>query len=106
MLLTAEPIDARRAESINLIARVVPHDAVMDEAYRTAEFILRNDQAAVRSAKRMVFEMVGRSLDDQLYRECIAAYTLMASNPSVPERLQSFYDKTDRGRHGVNATDL
>lgn len=106
MLLTAEPIDARRAREINLVSRVVPHEALLDEAYRTAAFIKRNDQAAVRSAKRMVFEMVGRDLDDQLYRECMAAYTLMACNPTVPDLLQTFYDKTDRGRHGVNATAL
>ena len=106
MLLTAEPIDAHRAREINLVSRVVDHDTLLDEAYKTAEFILRNDQPSIRSAKKMVFEMIGRDLDDQLYRECLAAYTLMASNPSVPGLLSDFYDKSDRGRHGVNATAL
>ena len=78
----------------------------MDEARKTAKFILRNDQPSVRSAKQMVLEMIGRNLDDQLYRECLAAYTLMADNPAVPERLKNFYDKNDRGRHGANATPL
>ena len=27
-------------------------------------------------------------------------------NPPVPELLKKFYDKTDRGRHGANATSL
>ena len=81
MLLTAEPIDAVRAERINLISKVVPHDTLMEEARKTAKFILRNDQPSVRSAKQMVLDMIGRNLDDQLYRECLAAYTLMADNP-------------------------
>ena len=106
MLLTAEPIDAERALQINLVSKVVPHDKLLEEAERTAHFILRNDQASVRSAKRTVFEMIGRSLDDQLYRECLAGYTLMADGPNVTERLQSFYSKNDRGRHGANATPL
>jgi len=106
MLLTAEPIDAQRAERINLISKVVPHDTLMDVARKTAKFILRNDQPSVRSAKQMVLEMIGRNLDDQLYRECLAAYTLMADNPAVPERLKKFYDKNDRGRHGANETPL
>ena len=106
MLLTAQPIDAQRAKEINLVSRVVPHDKLLDEAYEMAEFIKRNDQISVRAAKKMVFEMIGRDLDDQLYRECISAYTLMANNPAVPDLLQKFYDKIDRGRHGANATAL
>jgi enoyl-CoA hydratase/carnithine racemase len=106
ILLTAEPIDAQRALQINMISKVVPHEKLMEEAERTAQFILRNDQAAVRSAKKTVLDMIGRSLDDQLYRECIAGYTLMADNPTVPGLLNSFYEKTDKGRAGINATPL
>ncbi len=106
LALTAEPIDAHRAQQINLVSKVVPHGELMAAAESTARSILRNDQAAVRSAKQVILDMVGRTLDDQLYRECIAAYTLMASNPTVPGLLQDFYDKADRGRHGANATPL
>ena len=59
---------------------------LMDEARRTAKLILRNDQPSVRSAKQIVLDMIGRTLDDQLYRECLAAYTLMADNPASPWR--------------------
>ena len=60
----------------------------------------------MRSAKQVILDMIGRGLDDQLFRECLAAYTLMADNPTVPELLRTFYDKRDRGRHGANATPL
>lgn len=106
MLLTAEPIDAQRAFAINLVSKVVPHDQLMSTAAHVAQTILRNDQAAVRSAKQVILDMIGRPLDDQLYKEAIAAYTLMANNPTVPSLLKSFYEKTDKGRAGVNATRL
>jgi enoyl-CoA hydratase/carnithine racemase len=106
MLLTAEPIDAQRALQINLVSKVVPHEKLMETAEAVAKTILRNDQASVRSAKQVALDMIGRNLDDQLYKEAYACYTLMASNPTVPGLLKRFYEKTDRGRHGVNATAL
>jgi hypothetical protein len=78
----------------------------MEASEAVAKTILRNDQASVRSAKQVVLDMIGRNLDDQLYKEAYAAYTLMASNPTVPGLLKKFYEKTDKGRHGVNATSL
>jgi enoyl-CoA hydratase/carnithine racemase len=106
MLLTAEPIDAQRAQQVNLVSKVVPHEELLAAAEQTARFILRNDQAAIRSAKQVILDMIGRDLDDQLYRECIAAYTLMANNPTVPGLLERFYAKTDSGRYGENTTSV
>ncbi|XSC47522.1 enoyl-CoA hydratase/isomerase family protein [Bradyrhizobium sp. RDT10] len=106
MLLTAEPINAQRALQINLVSKVVPHEKLMETAENVAKTIIRNDQASVRSAKQVVLDMIGRPLDDQLYKEAYASYTLMASNPTVPDLLRKFYEKTDKGRHGLNATKL
>jgi hypothetical protein len=38
----------------------------MDAAQELAERIVGYDQIAVRSAKQTVFDVIGRSLDDQL----------------------------------------
>src|SRR5439155_17880584 len=54
MLLTAEPIDARRALQCNMVSRVVPHERLMEEAELVAKRILRNSQIAVRSAKETI----------------------------------------------------
>jgi enoyl-CoA hydratase/carnithine racemase len=105
MLLTAEPIDASRARACNLVARVVPHDALLAEAERVARQILRNDQLAVRSAKETILDVIGRPLDDQLRIEALNGYSCVA-NPDIPGRLKQFYDKTDRGRAGAHATDV
>lgn len=105
MLLTAEPIDAQQALRWNIVSEVVPHTDLMPRAELIAQQILRNDQEAVRSAKLTILDMIGRNLDDQLRVEAMNGYSV-ASRAEVPDRLQSFYDKSDRGRHGKNATPL
>jgi enoyl-CoA hydratase/carnithine racemase len=105
MLLTAEPIDARRALQANLVSRVVEHDRLLEEAEITAHQILRNSQTAVRSAKETILDVIGRPLDDQLRIEALNAYST-ADPAETRALLANFYDKSDRGRAGVNATDL
>jgi enoyl-CoA hydratase/carnithine racemase len=105
MLLTGEPVDAQRALTANLVSKVVAHDELMDAAEAMMATILRNDQAALESAKETIFDVIGRPLDDQLAVEAWYGYSLMG-NPAIPDRLQSFYDKTDKGRAGKNKTPL
>jgi enoyl-CoA hydratase/carnithine racemase len=105
MLLTAEPIDARRALQCNLVSRVVPHESLMEEAEKTAAQILRNSQIAVRSAKETILEVIGRPLDDQLRIEALNGYS--AADPEeTMGLLRRFYDKSDAGRAGTHETPL
>jgi enoyl-CoA hydratase/carnithine racemase len=104
MLLTAEPISAQRALQCNLVARVVPHEDLTEAAETIASHILRNDQVAVRSAKETIFDVIGRTLDDQLRLEALNGYS--SAGPETAERLRQFYDKTDAGRAGLSATPL
>jgi enoyl-CoA hydratase/carnithine racemase len=105
MLLTAEPIDARRALQCNLVSRVVPHDQLMAEAEKTAQQILRNSQSAVRSAKETILDVIGRPLDDQLKIEALNGYAC-ADTDETMGLLQRFYDKSDAGRAGTHETSL
>jgi enoyl-CoA hydratase/carnithine racemase len=105
MLLTAEPIDAERALSCNMVSRVVPHVVLMEEAELTARQILRNSQRAVRSAKETILDVIGRPLDDQLRIEALNGYSSPDPEETL-ELLQRFYDKTDAGRSGANETSL
>ena len=105
MLLTAEPIDANKAFQWNLVSEVVPHESLMERAELIARQILRNDQVAVRSAKETILDMIGRNLDDQLRIEAINGYSV-ATRKEVLSRLQEFYEKSDKGRHGKNSTQL
>lgn len=74
--LSGEPIDAQRALQVNLVTRVVAHDDLMTAAHALAERIAGYHQAAVRSAKDTVLDVVGRPLDEQLEREAMSAYSI------------------------------
>jgi enoyl-CoA hydratase/carnithine racemase len=106
MLLTGEPISAERALTANMVARVVPHEKLMEETDALVQRILRCDQAAIESAKETVLEVIGRPLYDQLRVEAMWGYALCGGNASVMERSQEFFDKVDRGRAGATATPL
>jgi enoyl-CoA hydratase/carnithine racemase len=105
MLLTAEPIDAQRALACNMVTRVVPHDELIAEAELTARQILRNSQAAVRSAKQTILDVIGQPLDFQLRTEAWNAYTC-ADPEETKALLGRFYEKSDAGRAGAHETGL
>ncbi|MGH2965870.1 MAG: enoyl-CoA hydratase/isomerase family protein [Solirubrobacterales bacterium] len=105
MLLTAEPVDAQRALACNMVAKVVPHESLMEEAELVARQILRNSQAAVRSAKRTILDVIGQPLDFQLRTEAWNAYTC-ADPEETKALLGRFYEKSDSGRAGTHETGL
>jgi enoyl-CoA hydratase/carnithine racemase len=105
MLLTAEPLDAERALACNMVAKVVPHDRLMEEAELVARQILRNSQAAVRSAKQTILDVIGQPLDFQLRAEAWNAYSC-ADPKETRQLLEQFYEKTDAGRAGTHETEL
>ncbi len=106
MELTGEPIDAQRALACNMVSKVVPHDELMAAAEDMAARILRNDRRAVESAKETIFEVIGRTLDEQLKVECLFGYALCGGNPELVKRSEEFLAKQDRGRVGKNASAL
>jgi enoyl-CoA hydratase/carnithine racemase len=105
MLLTAEPIDAQRALQCNMVSKVVRHEKLIEETELVADQILRNSQAAVRSAKQTILDVIGQPLDFQLRTEAWNAYTC-ADPEETKELLHRFYEKTDAGRAGTHATEL
>src|SRR3954469_17339078 len=105
MLLTAEPIDAERAQRCNLVSRVVPHVDLIEEAELVARQIMRNSQVAVRSAKETILDVIGRPLDDQLRIEALNGYATADAEETMG-LLQRFYDKSDPGRAGEHGTPL
>jgi enoyl-CoA hydratase len=54
LVFTGEMIDAREAERIGLIEKVVPHDKVMEEARQLARTIAKRGPTAVRLAKTAI----------------------------------------------------
>jgi len=54
ILLTGDPINARRAHEVGLVNEVVPADELVDATQRLAERIASNAPLSVRAAKRTV----------------------------------------------------
>jgi enoyl-CoA hydratase len=69
LLLSAQPIDAARAESIGLINAVVPAEQVLDRAMQMAQTIASNAPLAVRETRRGVRELLGVPLADAYRRQ-------------------------------------
>jgi enoyl-CoA hydratase len=59
LLLTGEPIDARRAYEIGLVNQVVPFDELLPTALQLAEKICKNAPLAVRTAKEIAVRSLG-----------------------------------------------
>src|SRR5262249_58584771 len=69
LLLTARPIDARRALEIGLVNRVVERDRLQAAALETADAIARNAPLAVRETRRGVRELCALPLADAYRRQ-------------------------------------
>jgi enoyl-CoA hydratase/carnithine racemase len=54
LILTGEPIDARRAEAWGILSEVVPADALQDAVRRTAERVAGQAPVAVQVAKQLI----------------------------------------------------
>jgi enoyl-CoA hydratase/carnithine racemase len=69
LLLTARPIDARRALEIGLVNRLVEPAALLPAALEVAGAIAANAPLAVRETRRGVREILGLSLQDAYRRQ-------------------------------------
>ena len=62
LLLTGQPIDARRAAEIGLVNEIVPAEKLLETAFATADAIAANAPLAVRETRRGVRELIGLPL--------------------------------------------
>lgn len=76
LMFTGETIDAKTAFQIGLVNKVVPHEALMDEAKKVAKEILTRAPVAVAYCKKLVNYSLGAGLDEgdrlevELYGGC------------------------------------
>ena len=69
LLLSAQPIDARRAVEVGIINRLARPEELMEVAIATADQIAANAPIAVRETRRGVRELLGMSLEDAYSRQ-------------------------------------
>jgi enoyl-CoA hydratase/carnithine racemase len=69
LLLSAQPIDARRAEQIGLVNRLARPEELMPLALETADRIAANAPIAVRETRRGVRELLALPLEEAYRRQ-------------------------------------
>lgn len=94
MILTGEPIDAREAYRLGLVARVVPNELLVEDALALAATIATKSPVAVRVAKEAVNAAYEMSLTDALAHERRLFYLLFASEDQK-EGMAAFLEKRD-----------
>ena len=92
MILTGEPIDAREAHRLGLVARVVPSELVVEDAMTLAATIATKSPLALRLAKEAVNAAYEMSLTDALAHERRLFYLLFASEDQK-EGMAAFLEK-------------
>ncbi|MDQ7843066.1 MAG: enoyl-CoA hydratase-related protein [Armatimonadota bacterium] len=92
LVLTGRPITARQAEAAGLVTRVVPAEAVLDEAKALAREIASKGAVAVRLAKEAVLKAFDTHLEGGLDFERKCFYLLFATEDRA-EGMRAFLEK-------------
>jgi len=94
MALTADPIDANRAYELGLVNRVVPGEAVLDEAIALAERIAKNAPLAVRTSKD-VMKKARELTEAECWDLNTQAFGLIGRSADALEGAIAFAEKRD-----------
>ena len=92
MALTGEPIEARRAEAIGLVNRVVPQGQALAEAQALAEKIAARSGAVIALGKRTFQAQIETTLADA-YRLASQAMIENLALPDAREGIAAFLEK-------------
>jgi enoyl-CoA hydratase len=94
MCLTGRMMDAAEAERSGLVARIVPHDSLLDEALKTAATIAAMPPVAALVNKEMVNAAFEMSLDQGLLHER-RLFQILAATEDRTEGMAAFIEKRE-----------
>jgi enoyl-CoA hydratase/carnithine racemase len=92
MILTGEPVSAKRAAEIGLVNAVVPGEALDDHAKRLAALLASRSPGGAQTAKRLVYRGLEVALDQGLAQEREALKQVLVS-ADYAEGLAAFAEK-------------
>jgi len=92
MLLTGQPISARRALELGLVNRVVPLEGLDAAVREFVDAILAASPAIVRLGKRAFYEQRTLS-EEEAYERAVAVMTENAVRPDAQEGMRAFLEK-------------
>ena len=94
MCLTGRMMDAEEGERSGLVARVVAHDTLLDEAMKSAETIASKAPMAARVNKEMVNAAFEMTLDQGVVHER-RLFQILTATEDKTEGMGAFIDKRD-----------
>ena len=94
MCLTGRMMDAEEAERSGLVARVVPHDDLLDETLKTADKIASQAPMAAMVNKEMVNAAFETTLDQGVVHER-RLFQILTATDDKTEGMGAFIDKRD-----------
>ena len=94
LMYTGDIIDAKEAERIGLVNKVVPHNKLMDEATALAKKLAKGPPLALAQIRRAVHSGLTNGLEEQLYFESYAQNFCFRTEDFV-EGVNSFLEKRE-----------
>ena len=94
MCLTGRMMDAEEAERAGLVARVVPHESLIDEALKSAALIASMPPMAAMVNKDMVNAAFETTLDQGLIYER-RLFQILAATEDKAEGMAAFIEKRE-----------
>jgi methylglutaconyl-CoA hydratase len=94
VLLTGDAIDARRAQQLGLVQRVVPADSLLDEALRVARSVLAGGPETIRHTKALLNEPL-HPRDKQAPAHLRERHLAARHGDEVREGLAAFLEKRE-----------
>ncbi len=92
ILLTAEPISARKAYDYGIVNEVVPLPELMPTALRYAELICKNGPVAVRKVKESVLKGLAMPYKEALDQEMVYSAEVFSTEDAM-EGIHAFQEK-------------
>jgi E-phenylitaconyl-CoA hydratase len=99
MMLTGESIDATEALRLRLVQRVVPEDALLDEALKIADAICRGGKNAVPLIKEVATQGLNLPIAEALWLEQVYFQrNRTEAIDEINERLRAFQERGKSGK--------
>ena len=92
MILTAEPISAAKAHELGLVNDVVPHDQLMDAAFRLADKMIDKSPLALAACLGSVTRGINVPIDEGLAIEA-GYFARMVGTRDIAEGISAFLEK-------------
>jgi len=92
MMLTGIIIDAREAEKIGLVKKVVPADKLMEEAMEIARSFAEGPSLAIGLCRQAAYASLDNDLEQQMHLEMLSVKSLLGTHDCT-ESVKSFLEK-------------